>query len=76
VTRYDELVFLHLVQFVCHVLHSGASGARNIDALFFIFRWARCGSPKKRTWTSYAALAFLHQVQSVGHIVHSSASGV
>jgi hypothetical protein len=34
-TRYAELVFLHLVGFAIHIVHSGASGAPNVDALFF-----------------------------------------
>jgi hypothetical protein len=35
-TCFTELVFLHLVGSAGHVVQSGASGARNIDALFFI----------------------------------------
>jgi hypothetical protein len=34
-THYAELVFLHLVGSVGHVVHSDASEARNINALFF-----------------------------------------
>jgi hypothetical protein len=35
-TRYDKLVFLHLVGFAGHIVHSGASGVQN--APFFILR--------------------------------------
>jgi hypothetical protein len=38
-THYAELVFLHLVGSVCHVLHSGVSKPRNINALFFLLEW-------------------------------------
>jgi hypothetical protein len=31
-TRYAKLVFLHLVGYAGHVVHSGASGARSVDA--------------------------------------------
>jgi hypothetical protein len=33
-THYTELVFFHPVPYVGYVVHSGASGARNIVALF------------------------------------------
>jgi hypothetical protein len=58
-TRFAELVFLHLVGSAGHVVHSGVSGAWNIDALFF----------------KLAELVSLHLVGSVGHVVHSGASG-
>jgi hypothetical protein len=33
-THYDELVFLHPVESMGHVVHSGVTVARNIDAIF------------------------------------------
>jgi hypothetical protein len=72
-TRYGEIVFLHPVKFVGHIVHSGTSGEQNIDTLFFLIASARCGFHKKSVGTCYTKLVFLHLVGSVGHIVHSSA---
>jgi hypothetical protein len=35
-THYVELMFLHPVGFVDHVVYSGASEAQNVEALFFM----------------------------------------
>jgi hypothetical protein len=75
-TRYIEHVFFHLVRTAGHVVHSRASGAQNVDALFFVFGWEWYGLHKRRVGTRYAELVFLHPVGSAGHIVHSSASEV
>jgi hypothetical protein len=46
-THYDELAFLHQVEYMGHVVHSGVTMARNIDAIFFMIARARCGFHKK-----------------------------
>jgi hypothetical protein len=45
-TRYAELVLLHLVGSVGHVVHTVTSRARNVDTLFFRLVWALCGFPQ------------------------------
>jgi hypothetical protein len=74
-TRYVEHVFLHPVGSACHVVHSGAFGARNVDALLFVLGWAQCSFSVKRAGTGYTELVFLHPVGSVGHVEHSGVRG-
>jgi hypothetical protein len=73
-THYAELVFLHPLGSVGHVVHYGASEARNIEALFFLLRLDRYGFHKKCAGTRYTELVFLHSVGSAVHIVHFGAS--
>jgi hypothetical protein len=74
-TRYAELVFLHLVRSVGHVLHFGLSVARNVNTLFFVLRWALCSFHKNRGGTCFTEIMFLHPVGYAGHVVHSVAPG-
>jgi hypothetical protein len=61
-THYAKIVFFHPVGSTGDVEQSGASGVRNVDALFFKLGWAWCGFHKKHAETCYAELVFLHPV--------------
>jgi hypothetical protein len=73
-TCYAELVFLHPVGSVGHVVHFDASGVQNIDALFLVLGWDRYRFDKKHFGTQHAKL-FLHLLGSVSRVAHSGASG-
>jgi hypothetical protein len=60
-TCYSELVFLHPVGSLGHVVHFSASRARDVDALFFMPGWARCGFHRKRARTRYVEVEFCIQ---------------
>jgi hypothetical protein len=51
------------------------TGTHNINALFFMLMWDRCGFHKTCAGTRYAEHIFLHPVGYIGDVLHSGASG-
>jgi hypothetical protein len=60
---------------VSHIVHSVASGAQQVDSLFFMLRWDWYRFQKESIETRYAEVEFLHPVGYAGHVMHSGASG-
>jgi hypothetical protein len=56
--HYTELMFLHPVESMGNVVHSDASGARNIDALFLLLERDRYEFKKRAMGQSTTNLCF------------------
>jgi hypothetical protein len=68
-------MFLHPLESVGHVVHSGVvPSAKHLRTIFKLW-WDRYGFDKNGIGTRYAELEFLHPVGSMGQVVHSGASG-
>jgi hypothetical protein len=71
-----NLLFCPPVGSAGHVVHCGASRARNVATLFFLLGWDRYGFHNKCSTKPYVELVFLHLVVSACHVVHFGASAV
>jgi hypothetical protein len=69
-------VFLHLVGYAGHVVHSVRPGRETSTHYFHAYVGLVRIPKKKRTGTCYVEFVFLHPVGFVGHVVHSGASWV
>jgi hypothetical protein len=84
-THYTELVFLHPVGYVGHVVHSGASGAQNMkyyflcsggpNAVFIKMRWDKlrrtCVFASGGIWESRSAFWCIQGAQCQHTIFHA-----
>jgi hypothetical protein len=61
-TSYAERVFLHPVGSAGHIVHSGAYGLQNVNALILMMGWDLCGFHKKHARTRYTELVFFDPV--------------
>jgi hypothetical protein len=64
IARWDTLrrtCVFHPVRSTGCIVHSGVSGVRNVDALFFMFLCAQCGFHKRRARICYPNLCFCIQ---------------
>jgi hypothetical protein len=59
---------------VGHVVRSGASRKRNVDAPFFVLGCAWYRFHKKHAWVRYTDVVFLHPVGSTDDVVCPAAS--
>jgi hypothetical protein len=71
-THYAELVFLHLVGFSAHIVHSSASRHKMSTHYFLYLSGPDVVSIDRALGHVTLKLCFWHQ--SAGHVVHSSAS--
>jgi hypothetical protein len=64
-SHYTDLVFLHLMGYAGHIMHSGGSGCKT--SMHYFHAWVgQCGFPKKGTGTRYAKLVIFKNSGNCG----------